>query len=498
MLFVAVALGPSVGLRGQSPPPTPLRLLTPQGSRPLPSLVVNDNEFIALDELVLVFPIVVRDDQSTHSITVTWKGKTAMMNPDQSLASVSGRLISLPSTPIKIGGKWFVPIDFIGRVLVPIADGPLEFRKASRLVIAGAVRLPRVVVRHELPGPQAHVTLDISPATPHSIVQEATRLVVRFDADALDTSIGPAPAQSVVTGIHPTETGTGIALDLGPRFGSFRATDMPGDATTMHLVVDVFPTLESSAGPASPIAPPVQLPLPTPGTATHVIVIDPGHGGPDEGVRGAKGTLEKDVTLAVARRLKVAIESRIGARVLLTREDDRIVSPDDRAALANNNKGDVFVSLHVAGSPQTRLSGASVFSLTADSAAPPAAGSPAAETVSMPVFGGASREISLTPWERAQASHVNDSTDLAQRIEATLRSAVPMSPRPRQQAPLRVLVGANMPAVLVEIGYLTNPDQEAALAAGDFQSKVAQALADAVALFDNAQRSLANGAGAPR
>jgi len=132
-----------------------------------------------------------------------------------------------------------------------------------------------------------------------------------------------------------------------------------------------------------------------------------------------------------------------------------------------------------------------VFSLAADSAPPPPAGSPAAETVSMPVFGGTSREIALTPWEHAQASHVNDSMDLAQRMEATLRSVVPLSPRPRQQAPLRVLVGANMPAVLVEIGYLTNPEQATALAAGDFQSKVAQALADAVALFDNAQRSLA-------
>ena len=480
---MAAALGPSVGLRGQSPPPTPLRLLSAQGSRPLPSLVVNDNEFIALDELILVFPIVVRDDQSTHSITVTWKGKTAVLNPDQSLASVGGRLISLPSTPIKIGGKWFVPIDFIGRVLVPIADGPLEFRRASRLVIAGTVRLPRVVIRHELPGPQARVTFDISPATPHSIVQEATRLVVRFDADALDTSIGPAPAQSVVTAIHPTETGTGIALDLGPRFGSFRATDMPGDASIMHLVVEVFPTLESSAGPASPIAPPEQPPLPTPGTATHVIVIDPGHGGTDEGVHGAKGLLEKDVTLALARRLKVAIESRIGARVLLTRDDDRIVSPDDRAALANNNKGDIFVSLHVAGSPQTTLSGASVFSLAADSAPPAPAGSPAAETVSMPVFGGTSREIALTPWEHAQASHVNDSMDLAQRMEATLRSVVPLSPRPRQQAPLRVLVGANMPAVLVEMGFLSNPVQARQLASDQFQNDIVQALVDGIVQF---------------
>src|SRR6202008_512613 len=181
-------------------------------------------------------------------------------------------------------------------------------------------------------------------------------------------------------------TGTGIALDLGPRLGSFRATDMPGDASIMHLVVEVFPTLESSAGPAQAIAPPEQPPLPTPGTATHVIVIDPGHGGTDEGVHGAKGTLEKDVTLAVARRLKVAIESRIGARVLLTRDDDRIVSPDDRAALANNNKGDVFVSVHVAGSPQTALLGATVYSLEAGAAPPATAGTPAAEAVSMPVF----------------------------------------------------------------------------------------------------------------
>ena len=84
--------------------------------------------------------------------------------------------------------------------------------------------------------------------------------------------------------------------------------------------------------------------FPTPGVKT--IVIDPGHGGEEAGAKGAKGTLEKAVTLSVARRLKSALEARLGARVLLTRVSDGAVGPDERAAVANNNKADLFISLH--------------------------------------------------------------------------------------------------------------------------------------------------------
>src|SRR5919204_432839 len=91
------------------------------------------------------------------------------------------------------------------------------------------------------------------------------------------------------------------------------------------------------------------------------VAIDPGHGGEDQGVVGERGTKEKDVTLAVARRLKTAIEARLGIRVLLTRDEDRNVPVDERTSVANNNKADVFVSLHAGASLRPRTAGGSIF-----------------------------------------------------------------------------------------------------------------------------------------
>jgi N-acetylmuramoyl-L-alanine amidase len=108
----------------------------------------------------------------------------------------------------------------------------------------------------------------------------------------------------------------------------------------------------------------------------------------------------------------------------------------------------------------------------------------------MPVFGGGTREIDVIPWQMAQARHIDDSAAFGRRVEAELKSAVPMSPRPLQAASLRVLVGANMPAIAVEMGYLTNPGQEDALASGNFQARITQALVNAIVQFDSAMRSL--------
>ena len=99
----------------------------------------------------------------------------------------------------------------------------------------------------------------------------------------------------------------------------------------------------------------------------------------------------------------------------------------------------------------------------------------------LPVVGGGSREIEITPWEMAQARHIPESTAFARAIEATLRErGVPMSARALQQAPFRVLVGANMPAVLVEMGFLTNAQDEQRLSADDQQAALVQALLDGI------------------
>ena len=112
----------------------------------------------------------------------------------------------------------------------------------------------------------------------------------------------------------------------------------------------------------------------------------------------------------------------------------------------------------------------------------------------LPTLGGGTRTIDLILWETAQARYLEQSSALATFVEQALRARVEMSPRAVQQAPFRVLVGANMPAVLVEIGYLSNPEQEQILASGAYQDRVAQAVVDAIAKF----RDLVERPAAPR
>jgi len=449
---------------------------------------------VALDDLAPIFQLTVREDALAGGLTVSHRGKTIVLTPDQGLASVNGRLISLSVPPVRDGKRWLVPIQFVTRAIAPIYESRIELRPASRLLIVGDLRVPRVVVRHELLGSQARVTIEMTPAAPATVTQEPGRLLVKLDADAIDASVQPFTSQDIVQSIRTADTT--VTLDLGPRFGSFRSSTLASEAGGGRVVVDVLAAPE--AGPAQPApstqprpeAPPPVVTAP-PGMRT--IVIDPGHGGQDAGVHGASGTLEKDVTISVARRVKAAIEGRIGLRVLLTRNGDQAVASDDRASVANNNKADLFLSLHANASLQHQLKGAEVFYLDADSyGEEPKKLPPAGAGERLPVVGGGTREIELIPWELAQTRYVEQSGLLARDIEEQMRGRVLLAPLPIEQAPLRALVGASMPAVLVEMGFLSNPEQEQQLASSDYQNTIAQALVDAIVHFrDDLERARA-------
>jgi N-acetylmuramoyl-L-alanine amidase len=321
-------------------------------------------------------------------------------------------------------------------------------------------------------------------------------LLVRFDADGLD--LGPITAGGgLVESVSAADPLT-IAIALDKDFGTFRAATVPIDAASSRLVIELTAAgapapsglaraqaQPSSAPPAPAALPDVPAALPAaqpPGVRT--IVIDPGHGGDEQGTRGAGGVLEKDVVLDVARRLKSVLDTRLGVRVLLTRDDDRVVPHDERASIANNNKADLFISLHANSSPSKSAKGAEVFYLSLDglgSEARRMVESPEARPV--PVLGGGTRDIDLILWDMAQARHLNESAAFAMLVEEELRRRVEMSPNPIQQAPFRVLVAANMPAVLVEMGFLSNPEQEGQLTSDDFKNRVVQSLVDAVVRY---------------
>lgn len=202
------------------------------------------------------------------------------------------------------------------------------------------------------------------------------------------------------------------------------------------------------------------------------------------GVRGARGAEEKQLTLDVARRLRAMVEARLGLRVILTRDDDRALSLDERAAVANNGKANLLISLHVNGSRGPVSSGAEVFHLQLDRESAEVVRAATREGVVLPSLGGGQRRLDLVPWDLAQARYLDDSARLAEVLQEELqRQQVPMSEHPLRQAPLRLLAAANMPAALVEVAYLTNPQQEARLGTDEFKAAIAQAIFTGIVRF---------------
>jgi N-acetylmuramoyl-L-alanine amidase len=382
-----------------------------------------------------------------------------------------------------------VPVDFVARALPSLIDLRVQVRRADRLVLVGDIRVPRIVARSEAAGDRVRLLLDVVPPTDHQFEASPGRLVLRLVATGIDLDASAAPPSDVVAGVRRLEGEAAVAVDFGPRYAAHRTSEAPsGDGTRITIEITTSGGLPATLGAAEAAPGPATLPpelaalFSPPATPIRTVVIDPGHGGEEEGARGPAGTLEKTVALGVARQLKAALESRLGVRVVLTRDGDETVPLDRRAALANNNRADLFLSIHANASVRRSAAGAEVFFLSLDAEGQPEHDMPEPAADMLPAVGG-ERAVELILWEMAQVRHLEQSAVLARIIESQLRTRVPMSPRAIQQAPFRVLVGANMPAVLVEMGFITNAEEEARLNDPAHQQRLVQALVEAVVAY---------------
>jgi N-acetylmuramoyl-L-alanine amidase len=450
---------------------------------------------VSTDELVTALQVAVRDNPGGAGVTMSYRGRSVSVSPEQRMASVEGRLVALPAPAVRSGRRWLVPLDVVPRALALIYDRKIELRQPARLLIVGDLRVPRVTVRLDAAGPPTRLTIEASPTTLITPVIESGRVVLRLDADALD--VAPLPQAGGLLEQARTE-GNSVVLMLSPRAGQARATRGAGDnlsRITLEVPFSVQSDAAATPGPVS-VPPPAPVPadvaVPATGVASSgVIVIDPGHGGNDAGARGPNGLEEKALTLDIARRLKNMIETRLAMRVILTREDDRAVSEDERTALANSSKADLFVSLHLNAALAPSASGAEIYQLRGERESGSRAAAAPSEPVTLPVTAGGLRTVTLVPWDVAQHRHRDSSTLLANLIESSLRPYIPLSTQPVREARLRILAGLDMAAVVVEIAYLTNPQQAAALVSDEYQSKAAQGLFDAVTAYRNAVRGAA-------
>jgi N-acetylmuramoyl-L-alanine amidase len=212
------------------------------------------------------------------------------------------------------------------------------------------------------------------------------------------------------------------------------------------------------------------------------VVLDPGHGGHDVGTHGPSGLYEKDLVLDISQRLAALLQDRLGSEVLLTRNDDTYVSLEGRTKIANDSKADLFLSIHANSSPVKSVTGVETYYLNF--------------TTSRTALDIASRENATAESsifdlkdvleKIALRDKIEESREFAARLQTslyTLTKASSAKNRGVKKAPFVVLIGAQMPSVLAEIGFLTNASDEALMRKSEHRQKIAEALYKGIAAY---------------
>jgi N-acetylmuramoyl-L-alanine amidase len=342
--------------------------------------------------------------------------------------------------------------------------GPATF-KVSRLDKPDRIFIEIRAGHAETPAPLPYISSSQNtPAKPTAafVYPPNYNRIPRFSAPILT---GNAPALSVIAPPAPylPDPGLQIALARPPR-------------RTLPLVASA-PKPVPYAGAAKASENASRSLTRALGLKVNRIVIDAGHGGHDDGTIGPNGTLEKDVVLDVALRLAKLVQTKMGAEVVLTRSDDTFIPLHERTVIANDRKADLFLSIHANSSPAPSVAGTETFFLNFTN-------SPAALDVAARENAGSDKNVSELK-DLIQSITLNDkiteSETFAQQIQSAIfaqaaKSNAVAKNRGVKRAPFVVLIGASMPSVLAEIGFLSNPRDEANLAKPEYRQKIAESL----------------------
>jgi N-acetylmuramoyl-L-alanine amidase len=375
----------------------------------------------------------------------------------------------------------------------PVEVSTSQLSSPNRLIVelrAGsgpAIPLPTEPLRPAVKPPtaiRAESSIPGAPAGKPPLETDPPLLQPRPDPAALKAGAEPLP-------VKPRTTPPVRTKPLPP------AKSPPAPATDAAAESrGASPSADLKAEPPVPAAPPPPAPLPGEfsraakrtstggnsltralGLKVGRIVIDAGHGGHDQGTRGPHGLLEKDLVLDIAQRLGKLVEERMNAEVIYTRSDDTFVPLEGRTAIANQKKADLFLSIHANSSPVPRIAGMETFYLNfteSKDALDVAARENASSQKSIFELQDIIQKITLH-------EKLDESREFASRVQAALfsfssRNFPGQKNRGVKKAPFVVLIGANMPSVLAEIGFLSNSREEILLKKPDYRQRLAESL----------------------
>jgi N-acetylmuramoyl-L-alanine amidase len=429
----------------------------------------------------------VATDATTGVLKVSGEGHQIFIGVGTMQVPVDQKILTISRPARAVAGELYAPLDFFEKVLFPLAGAAGTYDAAHRVWNLTETTPPltlEVAVVHVDPTTQVVIKQSAAAASVPTMTE--TGFQVRWPGQKVAS---PFPERRYddpfVSAVR--FSGDTVSIEFKEKGLTARAYPL---TSPERLVVEV-----GRSAPGSPAAP---LPSAAPGHVT--IVIDAGHGGTETGAIGPGGLQEKDITLQIARKLSAALTKNMACRVVLTRDSDEVISLDDRTSVANHEKADLFLSVHANSSRLPGAHGSETYYLSLQASDKLAQEVASQENQTSPSSPGSSgttnKDLDFILWDLAQSAHLKESSELAETIQNELNVVSGTQNRGIKQAPFRVLVGATMPAVLVEAAFISNPDEEKKLSSIPFQENVADAVAKAVASFFAKHRGAAQRAAA--
>ena len=334
-------------------------------------------------------------------------------------------------------------------------------------------------------GPEStRFVLDLSGPTEHRVFKLAGPDRIVIDLTAASLSQQPLPdARGLVAAVRSARRADGelrVVLDLSGPAKPQSFLLQPNETYGHRLVVDLKP----ADGPRVV----KRAHSPQPELRDLVIAIDPGHGGEDPGATGRRGIREKDVVLAISRKLAEEVRHEPGMRPILVRDGDYFVPLRNRMERARQQRADLFVSIHADAFRTSQARGATVYVLSRKGASDEASRRLAERENASDLIGGVSladkdQILAQVLLDLSQNAALNASASAGERVIQSLGDVTRVRRRQVQRAPFLVLKSPDIPSILIETAYISNPSEEAALSNASHQGKLARAIHDGVKQF---------------
>lgn len=412
----------------------------------------------------------------SHELTVS--GAKYIFGPGTRSLTQEQEIYPLSQPPIPAEDGLKVPLDMLETIYGEQLSYDFEWDQSALKLTVRQLPARELVVDVDLVHLQGVTTvvLQFDRRPRYRVRRTPGQISVELIGDRLAAAASRStPSDRLVQEILQTPQGVRLVLAARAEAHDYTLQD------PFRLVFDVY----RSGSTASP-----QLAAPAPPTRAEgiqTIVIDPGHGGSDTGAIGSEGMQEKELTLVLAQTLRSRLEERLPVRVVLTRTEDVALPLDTRTSIGNQQKADLFISLHLNSVQDPGAHGAETYFSSLEATDAGAARAAAVENLSEPVLAGSDGDplydLQLILWDLAQSHHLAESQRLASMVQEELNEALQLRNRGVKQAPFRVLLGAAMPAILVECGFLSNPEEEARLLDPAYRADLVEALVRAVTRY---------------